>query len=786
MKKQLFALLILLVIVTVQLFAQLDHNSTSWFRKGPFCADVQSLAMAPTNPEVLYLGTYSTGIYKTENGGENWTLCSTENIPFYEDTLFHSPTLPCWWFGDFYPIEALAVDPLDENHVWVGTRLMGLLESTNGGESWQKANSTLPDTLAENYIVINPQASDDILLSTGQNFLLDNGGLYRTLNGGTTWNIVDSLPHGESYGMTTTARDPVDNGHILVVIHSNGEPGFSWGLMETNNDGSTWEEVTDDFRFLNISINPDNTQNIWGVNLNGFGQYWLMLSNDGGHNWETCEGLDNPTKSVTSLYADSDFNLYIESYHSEQSSAKSIFRSEDQGASWFELEKLLDRNNTVGGDVINLTNRCQAETTNTNNIYFGTYYGIFHSEDGGTTNLLQNTGLMNSYIRDVEVHPFKCDIVYASGTQGLWKSTDACRSWEIIHDDYAGNITFDPLFPDTLYCSMFSSSIVKLMRSYDGGITFENITFDVNETITDIAVHPVSTNIIFLYGWSSLYKSEDYGNTWELIINDLPYTKYSNLIIDPQHPDTMYFGKSRSLDGGLTWEKGVLDKRIDAVHPQNSNILYGSSTSGDNNGNDIHVSYDWGLSFHLLDKYSGGVFNGQNIRNFTIAKDNPDYLFYCTSNDGIHFSIDAGANWQQLEGNYEKRTLDIIPLVDEDKYYIASHGDGVWVYDPTYVSVPDLSSPRKENKLLRVAPNPFNEQATIYYETNISGQVNISVYDLQGKRITTLIDEHKTKGEYEIIWNGKDQNAKEIIPGIYLLLFQSGKNTNSCKIVLFK
>lgn len=743
--------------------------------------------MSHSNPEVIYLGTYSTGIYKTTNGGENWIYCSTENLPAYEDSLDNSPTLPCWWFGDYYPIDAIAVDPLDENHLWTGTLGRGLLESTDGGESWQKANETLPDTLAVNFIYINPQDPDDVLLGTGNYFSGNspqNGGVYRTLNGGNTWGLIDSLPHGNTYRINSIARGPENNDHIMIGIGSNGEPGYAWGIMESYNNGNTWQEIMGDFRVFNISISPDNTQNIWGVGYTGFGAWWLMFSNDGGQNWELYEGFDDPYKFVFSMYADADFNLYIERDYSVESTLYSILKSEDNGGSWFEVDQLANRDNSPRRTT-NLTNRFQAEPSNTDNFYFGTYYGVFHSEDGGITTQLQNTGLTNSYIREVEAHPFNSDIVYAAGTQGLWKSTDACRSWEIIHDDYSGQVTINPLFPDTLYCSMYSSNI-NLMRSYNGGITFENITFNIDESIADIAIHPISTNIVFTYGWSRLYKSTDYGDTWELLFSGLPYELYSSILFDPQHPDTMYFGRSRSVDGGMSWEENVLDKRIDGVHPQNSNILYGSSTSGDDQGNDIHVSYDWGLSFQLLVSFPERVFSNQNIRNFTISKDNPDYLFYCTLNDGIHYSTDAGATWQQFEGDYEKRTLEIIPFVDENKYYVATHGDGVWVYDPTYVSISESNLQQDGNDKIHIVPNPFRSHATICFETKHSGFVNISVYDMQGNIINTLINKSTTNGKHETFWNGKDLNGKKVKPGLYFLRLLSGRNTQTCKLILLK
>jgi len=257
---------------------------------------------------------------------------------------------------------------------------------------------------------------------------------------------------------------------------------------------------------------------------------------------------------------------------------------------------------------------------------------------------------------------------------------------------------------------------------------------------------------------------------------------YTDIIIDPLHPDTVYFGRHRSLDGGLTWEEDALELRIDGIHPQNSNSLFGSSMQGD----DIQISYDWGSNFQLMDEYLSGPFHYQNIRNFTIAKDNPEYLFYCTGNDGIHYSNNSGNNWQKLEGSYENRTLEIIPLINENKFYIATHGDGVWVYDTTYTTEIDGNLTVKNVNHIKVSPNPFTNQTSITFYIKNSGYTNISIYDMQGKLINILMDEYKMKGEFEIIWDGKDINGKEVNSGLYIICLQSGKNLYSIKVVLFK
>lgn len=787
----------LFVLSVVSLFCDYIYpqknivNDPFWYRHGPHCAHITALAMAPSNPNVIYIGTFSTGLYKTGNSGETWEFCSTENLPAYEDSLYFSPSQPGWWFGDYYPVNAIAVNPVNENNVWVGTFQNGLLVSYDGGNNWQKAHSSLPDTLKVSIIDINPNNPQDILLGAGIIATAGyprNGGVYRTIDGGGTWQFIEVVPNDETYFITSIARNPVNQQHIIVGLSGGSDPDFAWGIYETFDDGNTWQEVMNTFPVLDISINPLNTQNLWGIVGTGWLQILLMHSFDGGQTWSLYEGFDNPFRFVLSLYADNDFNLYIERESEDPEYSithHTIMKSSDFGASWIEIDKLTNKfsGGTIGGSAVGLRNRTQASPGNSDIIHFGNYFGNYYSTDGGINTTIRNKNLMNSHINGLAVHPYNQDIVYATSRQGLWKSTDAGLNWETINSEGSGSYVFDPLFPDTMYYGARNP-----MRSFDGGITYENIRGIVIGAIWGIAIHPVVTNIIYLHASTDtyahrLYKSTNYGENWELIHVSGNYEDYTKIIIDRVNPDTVYFGRHRSIDAGLTWQENVLPYKIIGVHPYNNHIVYGSQQSP---GNDVRVSYDWGNTFHLLDEQLDGLFPSINVRNFKINSDNPDYLYYCTGKQGIRYSNDAGSSWQWLDGSYNKRTTDIIPLPGQNRYYIATHGDGVWVYDTTYTSTTPILNKQNYNVDLRVSPNPFNEFIKIGYTVRSAGEVSIVVFDTYGRHIKTLINDFKNTEEYEIIWNGRGKNGKEVNPGLYIVRLFSGWNIHTQKVLYLK
>ncbi|MEZ5083676.1 MAG: T9SS type A sorting domain-containing protein [Bacteroidales bacterium] len=101
-----------------------------------------------------------------------------------------------------------------------------------------------------------------------------------------------------------------------------------------------------------------------------------------------------------------------------------------------------------------------------------------------------------------------------------------------------------------------------------------------------------------------------------------------------------------------------------------------------------------------------------------------------------------------------------------------------------YISKFDITTGIKNDpdhsriKTLDIYPNPFKTQTTIEFKTNKQQQINVSIFNLNGQHIKTLMNENTQPGTYRLLWNGKGKNGKEywVIPGLYLVRLQSGRN----------
>jgi len=105
--------------------------------------------------------------------------------------------------------------------------------------------------------------------------------------------------------------------------------------------------------------------------------------------------------------------------------------------------------------------------------------------------------------------------------------------------------------------------------------------------------------------------------------------------------------------------------------------------------------------------------------------------------------------------------------------------------DPT-----DISDDRQQLPLAfglsQNYPNPFNPATTIRFSLETKAHVRLSVYDILGRKITTLINEELPSGNHSITWNGKDYKGNEVASGIYFYRIETDSFSETRKMVLLK
>lgn len=235
------------------------------------------------------------------------------------------------------------------------------------------------------------------------------------------------------------------------------------------------------------------------------------------------------------------------------------------------------------------------------------------------------------------------------------------------------------------------------------------------------------------------FRSTDKGNSW----TTFPLPSFMeggafSLTINPRHPDTVYVGHMGAVfitpDSGKTWQLSGLEVpsvkfsalAVDPFAPENV--------------------------------FAGGV-SGTN-----------SFTFYHSS--------DGGTTWIQIHPSTEQEIAGVTSIAVLDSgstrrqtfVFIGTEGSGVWLYKPSIIT--DIQNKKQipdRFVLYRNYPNPFNPETTIEYELAESGHALLSIFNLLGQRVQTLVDAWQPAGIYKVNWGGREEKSRlRVASGVYI------------------
>jgi photosystem II stability/assembly factor-like uncharacterized protein len=269
-----------------------------WGSNGPDgIGAVNSLAVDPGNPSVVYAGAAS-GLYKSTDDGRSWSRL---------ENGLNSPS-----------ISALAIDPLNSATVYAGTFGDGTFKSTDGGASWSAVHVDLPSTFGFTFIAALAIAPGN----PGIIYALGSSEFFRSTDGGVHWS---SVLLGAS-GMAVAPGSP----NTIYAFNFGCDPAIGcFGFIDRSTDGGvSWNVVNSDgFNFSSSAVNPRDPNTLYG------GGSGVFKSTDGGVSWSSfSNGLPANLSDdfVRALAIDpSDPNIVYAG-----TAGAGVFRSTDGGAHW--------------------------------------------------------------------------------------------------------------------------------------------------------------------------------------------------------------------------------------------------------------------------------------------------------------------------------------------------------------------------------------------------------------------------------------------------------------------
>ena len=702
---------------------QLENLKPRNIGPGGMSGRVTSIDAVHDNPEVMYVGTASGGLWKSTSGGIKWA-------PVFDKQITAS-------------VGAVAIQQSNPSVVWVGTGEgnprnslnggYGVFKTLDGGKTWMSMG--LEKTRHIHKILIDPTDPNTVYIGAigapwGAH---EERGVYKTTDGGKNWRRI--LFSNNTSGVADMVMDPNNPNKIIAALWDHKRDpwffksgGAGSGLYMTYDGGENWKKLSEkeglpkgELGRIGLAIAASKTDVIYALIESK--KNALYKSTDGGSQWKMVndkEDIGNRPFYYSDIFVDPQ----------NENRVYSVFTyvnvSEDGGKSFTELMPAYGVDNGVHPDH-------HAWWIHPKNGQF-----MMDGNDGGM-NITRDGGASWRFVGNIPVAQFyhiSTDNEYPYNVYGGMQDNGSWRGpayvWKVqgIRNSYWQEIAFGDGFdvvPDKDNAQFgYAMSQQGFVSRYDWK-TGNN--YSVRPTAPDektdlrfnwnagIGQDPFDNSTVY-FGSQFVHKSTDKGLTWEVISTDLTTNdpekqKQSEsggltmdatgaenhctiLVIEPSpvEKDMLWVGTDDgrvhfTQDGGNTWNE--VTKNIKGL-PKGSWIPQ-IKASANNKGEALLIANDYRrfnyTPYAYRTKNYGKtwerIVDEKDVNSYTLAiiedQKNPNLLFLGTD-DGLYMSLNAGDSWEKWTAGFPTvSTKDLVIHPREEDLVIGTFGRAAWVLD---------------------------------------------------------------------------------------------------------
>ena len=740
--KNLFSMI--LFLITISLSAQdfsvdiLKDMKPRNIGPGGMSGRVTAIDVVTTNPEVIYVGTASGGLWKSESGGVKWK-------PIFEKEATAS-------------IGALAIQQSNPSVIWLGTGEgnprnslnggYGVYRSLDGGKNWDLMG--LENTRHIHRIIIDPTNPNIIYVGAigspwGEH---KERGVYKTIDGGKTWNKI--LYATIKTGVGDMVMDPSNPNKLIVALWEHkrdpwffNSGGEGSGIFITHNGGETWEERTDkdglpkgNLGRIGLAIAKNKPNIVYA--LIEAKKNALYKSDDGGF---TFKKINDKSDIGNRPFYYSDIFVDPQNENRVYSVFTYVNVSEDGGKNFSQLMPAYGVNNGVHPD----HHAWWIHPDNGNFMIDGNDGGMNITHDGGKTwRFIGNLPVAQFYHIAVD-NEYPYNVYGGMQDNGSWRGPAYVWRSQGIRNDYWQEISFGDGFDvvpdrdDSRYGWTMSQQGYVSRYDWQTGNNYTirpthpepdvKLRFNWNSAIN---IDPFNNSTIY-FGSQFVHKSIDKGLTWELISEDLTTN-------DPEKQKQNESG-GISLDATgaenhttiLVIEPSPLEKDMLWVATDDGRVHY--TQNGGNEWNEVSNNLpglpkgSWITQIKASNKNKGeALLVANDYRRFNYEPyayrttnygkswqrivDKDDVLSYALciiedpveknllflgTDDGLYLSIDAGISWAKWTNGFPTVSVkDLVIQERENDLVIGTFGRAAWVLD----DLKPLRSIAKNNEVL--------------------------------------------------------------------------------------
>ena len=698
-------------------------NAQNWSKLfGPFKGQINDFEVMSSNSSVVLL-TGDLGIYRTSNSGGNW-----QNVSGTSSNV-------------------ISISTLDPNHV-----LTNNSKSFDGGLSW--AGAEIISLL-------------ELKFAPGSNSIAYgvriDGVVVRTTNLGTSWHVID-----DSLGVYGTFKSIMVSASEPNVIYSLSDSGF---LSKSVNQGNSWQRMKFTNRALTSVCGVVSFKNNQRIILAADDS--VYVSNDGSQSFTAY--YNTSTVSPRSITIDEAFTntLYILSWYTN--SPKSIHRSTDGGVNWHGLY-----GNAISGSKI--------KSTIDGKLYYSTFFSGLH------LSLNRGENFTSIGYRDIDAKGLKHssnENFYAWDQIGYYKSTNAGSNWTLIHGTggfYQNSLSISNQDSNKIFISNFNN----LSISNDGGKNWIDKNVASVGTLNEVYIKPDNDNTIYAKGFNSgsssftLGRSTNSGESWGLL--NKPSTSYFwDIRFNAGNSDELYFLPVNSINTNLYRSNNLGSSWID-IAPNLEPERFIQDLKSDLTGKlycgalSFYSSTNFGAEWNIVYQY---IYPNLQTFKIYLSPLNPNKIYSIDPNNNRFIgSSNGGTTWfyagSGLPQFFGLATADVTP----NGKVILSTDKGVYYGTPALtVGISNISQEIPDAfKLEQNYPNPFNPSTTIRFSLPKNfDKIKLEIFDVNGKLITTLINNSLAAGTYEFKWE-----TNGLTSGVYFYKLTSDNFIATKRMLLIK
>jgi photosystem II stability/assembly factor-like uncharacterized protein len=704
--------LFILLLISNTALAQLDpsqYQEMRWRLIGPFRGG-RSVALAgiPDQPNVFYMAPSNGGVWKTDDYGRTWT-------PIFDD----QPT------GS---IGALAIAPSNPQVLYVGSGEglrrpdlsvgNGIYKSPDAGKSWQHLGLQDGQQIAS--ILVDPGDPNRVFAAVlghpyGPN---EERGVFRSLDGGASWQKI--LYKDENTGAVDLAFDPRNPQTVYAVLWASRRPpwtngtysGPGSGLFKSVDGGNNWTQLTkglpdwhEGLGRIGITVAPTNSNRLYAL-VDSPKAGGLYRSDDAGESWQRVNederiwgrGDDFACVRVDPRNEDVVWITNISTY-----------RSQDAGKSFTAIK------GAPGGDDYHTV---WINPKNPEIIGLAVDQGVTISVNGGRTWSSwynQPTAQFYHVITDNQFPYWVYGGQQESGSIGTASRSDfgeiTFRDWTTVGVEEYGYVAPDPLNPNLIYGGKVTRFDRVTGQTQDvSPVILRTGKYRFNRT-APLLFSPVDPHTLYL-GSNVLFKTNDGGNSWQIISPDLtrpdpgiPASLGLFAQSDPaaaKHRGVIYSIAPSPKDGNLIWigtDDGLIQvtrdsgknwqnitppeltpwskvAQMDASHFDHDTVYAAVNRFRVNDLKPyIYRTHDGGKSWQL-------IVNGLPNEPVNTVREDPMRrgLLFAGTEGSVYVSFDDGDHWQSLRQNLPATSIRDL-VVHNDDLVIGTHGRSFWILD---------------------------------------------------------------------------------------------------------